>query len=47
LREEVIARKGVRFLRIPNDALHDIEAVIEHIREKIAELSRGAGKPNP
>jgi len=47
LREEVIAHQGVRFLRIPNEALHDIEAVIEHIKEKIAELSRGAGKPNP
>jgi very-short-patch-repair endonuclease len=47
LREEVIARQGVRVLRISNEALHDIEAVIEHIKEKIAELLRGAGKPNP
>ena len=46
-REDVIARQGVRFLRLPNDALHDIEAVIEHIKEKIAELLSGAGKPNP
>jgi very-short-patch-repair endonuclease len=47
LREEAIARRGVRFLRIPNEALHDIEAVIEHIKEKIAELLRGVGQPNP
>ena len=26
MREEVIAGHGVRFLRISNDALHDIEA---------------------
>src|SRR5216684_1383025 len=26
LRDEVIARQGVRFLRIPNEALNDIEA---------------------
>jgi very-short-patch-repair endonuclease len=46
-REEVIGRQGVRFLRIPNDALQDIEAVIEHIKEKIAELLGGERKPNP
>jgi very-short-patch-repair endonuclease len=46
-REDVIARQGVRFLRLPNDALQDIEAVIEHIKEKIAELLGGARKPNP
>ena len=37
LREEVIARQGVRIIRIPNEALHDIEAVIEFIKEKIEE----------
>jgi hypothetical protein len=49
LREEVIARQGVRVLRIPNDALHDIEAVIEHIKERIAEFcaERGNLTPNP
>jgi len=47
LRAEAIARQGVRIIRIPNEALHDIEAVIEHIKEKIAELLGEAGKPNP
>ena len=37
LRAEVIARQGVRIIRIPNEALHDIEAVIEFIKEKIEE----------
>jgi very-short-patch-repair endonuclease len=47
MRAKVIARRGVRFLRISNEAMHDIEAVVEHIKEKIAELLGGAGKPNP
>jgi very-short-patch-repair endonuclease len=37
MREGVIALQGVRVIRIPNEAMHDIEAVIEFIRERIKE----------
>jgi very-short-patch-repair endonuclease len=42
-RDAVIRRSGVRVLRISNEALHDVEAVIECIREALP----SAGKPNP
>ena len=34
-RDEAIARQGVRVLRIPNEAIRDVEAVIEHIKEAL------------
>jgi len=42
-RDAVIRRSGVRVLRISNEALHDVEAVIECLREALP----SAGKPNP
>ncbi len=42
-RDAAIRRCGVRVLRIANEALHDVEAVIEFIREALP----SAGKPNP
>jgi very-short-patch-repair endonuclease len=42
-REAVLRRSGVRVLRISNEALHDVEAVIECLREALP----SAGKPNP
>jgi very-short-patch-repair endonuclease len=41
-RDAVIRRSGVRVLRISNEALHDVEAVIECLREALP----SAGKPN-
>jgi very-short-patch-repair endonuclease len=42
-RDRAISSVGVRVLRISNDALHDVEAVIEHIKEFL----RAGSKPNP
>jgi very-short-patch-repair endonuclease len=42
-RDAAIHRSGVRVLRISNEALHDVEAVIECLREALP----SAGKPNP
>ena len=42
-RDAVIRRSGVRVIRISNEALHDVEAVIECLREALP----SAGKPNP
>jgi very-short-patch-repair endonuclease len=44
LREKVIARRGVRVIRISNEAMRDIEAVIEFIREKVQEAFRPSGQ---
>ena len=35
LRERVLARNGVHLVRISNEAMNDVEAVIEFIKEKI------------
>ena len=40
LRDGVLARKGVRVVRISNEAIYDIEAVIAFIKEKIVEAVR-------
>jgi very-short-patch-repair endonuclease len=40
LRDQAIARSGVRVLRISNEALRDIEAVIEYIKDEIGEALR-------
>jgi very-short-patch-repair endonuclease len=42
-RDRVISSRGVRILRISNEAMFDSEAVIALIREAL----RCAGKPNP
>jgi very-short-patch-repair endonuclease len=34
-RDGILARQGVRVVRISNEAMYDIEAVIEFIKEKI------------
>jgi very-short-patch-repair endonuclease len=39
-REGVLARNGVRVVRISNDAMYDVEAVIEFIRDEIEEVLR-------
>jgi very-short-patch-repair endonuclease len=44
-RDKAITRLGVRVLRISNDAMLDVEAVIEHIREAL--LSPENLTPNP
>jgi very-short-patch-repair endonuclease len=41
-RDRAISRHGVRVLRISNDAIRDVEALIEHIREALQ-----TRKPNP
>jgi very-short-patch-repair endonuclease len=41
-RNRAISRHGVRVLRISNEAIRDVEALIEHIREALR-----ARKPNP
>ena len=42
-RDKAISQNGVRVLRISNEGIRDLEAVIEHIKEAL----RTAGKPNP
>src|ERR1700685_4244534 len=42
-RDKAIAGQGVRVLRISNDAMRDLEAVIEHIKLAL----RTGGQPNP
>ena len=42
-RDEAISRLGVRVLRIPDDAVLDVEAALEIVREAL----RTSGKPNP
>ena len=39
-REGVLARNGVRVVRISNDAMYDVEAVIEFIEDEIEEVLR-------
>jgi very-short-patch-repair endonuclease len=39
LRDGVLARNGVHVARISNEAIYDVEAVIEFIREKIRNLT--------
>jgi very-short-patch-repair endonuclease len=39
-RDEAIASLGVRVLRISNDAMLDVEAVIEHIRQALRSRRR-------
>ena len=39
LRDGVLARNGVHVVRISNEAIYDVEAVIEFIREKIRNLT--------
>jgi very-short-patch-repair endonuclease len=39
-RDGILARQGVRVVRISNEAMYDVEAVIEFIREKIVEAVR-------
>ena len=41
-RDEAISRLGVRVLRISNEAILDVEAAVEFIREGLR-----AGEPNP
>jgi very-short-patch-repair endonuclease len=41
-RNRAISRHGVRVLRVSNEAIRDVEALIEHIREALR-----ARKPNP
>ena len=40
LRDGVLARNGVRVVRIVNEAMYDVEAVIEFIKEKIEALRK-------
>ncbi|HLX05617.1 MAG TPA: DUF559 domain-containing protein [Candidatus Binatus sp.] len=35
-RDRIISRAGVRVLRIPNDAILDVEAAVEFIRQELA-----------
>ena len=42
-RDKTISRQGVRVLRISNDAMRDLEAVVEHIKRAL----RTSGEPNP
>ena len=39
-REGVLARNGVRVVRISNNAMYDVEAVIEFIKDEIEEVLR-------
>src|ERR1700682_50598 len=39
LRDAVLARNGVHVVRISNEAMYDVEAVIEFIKEKIRNLT--------
>jgi len=34
-RDKAISRSGVRVLRIPNEAMLDVEAALEHIRQAL------------
>jgi very-short-patch-repair endonuclease len=43
LRDAAISRRGVRVLRISNEAMRDSEAVVAYIREAL----RTSSKPNP
>ena len=45
LRDGVLARNGVHVVRISNEAMYDVEAVIEFIKEKIEEVLRRKRKP--
>jgi very-short-patch-repair endonuclease len=45
-RDKTIASIGVRVLRIPNDALLDVEAAVEHIRQALSVASNNL-TPNP
>jgi very-short-patch-repair endonuclease len=40
LRDGVLARNGVRVIRISNEAMYDVEAAIEFIKEKVREAVR-------
>jgi very-short-patch-repair endonuclease len=42
-RDKAIAGQGVRVVRISNDAIRDLEAVIDHIKRAL----RTSGQPNP
>jgi len=41
LRDRVLERNGVRVVRISNEAIFDVDAVIEFIKEKIEALRKG------
>jgi very-short-patch-repair endonuclease len=41
-RDKIISRLGVRVLRIPNDAMFDVDAAVEYIRRALA-----VERPNP
>jgi very-short-patch-repair endonuclease len=43
-RDQAIARSGVRVLRISNEALRDVEAVIEHIKDEIQQAPQTSGQ---
>jgi very-short-patch-repair endonuclease len=45
-RDKAIAGMGVRVLRISNDAMLDVEAVIEHIRQELV-VAPNNPTPNP
>jgi very-short-patch-repair endonuclease len=45
LRDGVLERKGVHVVRISNEAMYDVEAVIEYIKERIEEAVRKKPKP--
>ncbi len=40
LRDGVLARNGVRVVRISNEAMYDVEAAIDFIKEKVREAVR-------
>ena len=43
-RDQAIARSGVRILRISNEALRDVEAVIEYLKDEIQQALRTSGQ---
>ena len=40
LRDGVLARNGVNLVRISNEAMYDVEAVVEFVKDKIEEALR-------
>lgn len=46
-RDKAISRLGIRVLRISNDAMLDVEAAIEHIREALIRPNNLTPSPFP